>query len=278
MANARDREAMIDRESGPRAYTRPMPRPAVMLYLAGAPSAAVRARFGTYVDWFGRLIAAHEVDMQVFDGLGGQMPALDDVDGVVITGSAASLTEPEPWMDTALALVRAAHEARTPLLGVCFGHQLIGAALGGRVVRNPRGWQLATRDVSLTEAGRGDALFAGLPERFPVNLSHQDIVCETSLPEAPRVEVLAGNAKASIQAVAVGPYTRGVQFHPEFSGEVTAAYIEARRALLTEDAVSRDAPEDLPETLLAEVRDSPEGEQVLHNFIAHFVPPRDAGA
>jgi GMP synthase (glutamine-hydrolysing) len=271
-------------------YTGPMPRRVILLYVVGAPSSpAVRERFGTFADWFQALLARHD-DLEVRtvdatrghgpealgagpDGLGGGdgLGGIDGLDGVVITGSPASLTAPEPWMEPGLALVRAAHAAQTPLLGVCFGHQLIGAALGGRVIRNPLGWELGSHEIALTDAGRDDPLLAGLPDRFHANFSHQDIVAEDSLAGVPGVRVLAGNGKAAVQALAAGPRVRGVQFHPEFSGAVTAAYIEARREVLAEDARQRQSPEDLPEQLMARVRDCPEGEQVLHNFVRYFV-------
>lgn len=250
-----------------------MSRRVILLYVVGAPSSsAVRERFGTFSDWFQACLAKHDqVEVRVFDAHTGEMPSLAGVHGVIVTGSPSSLVIPEPWMETSLALVRLAHAEEMPLLGVCFGHQLIGQALGGRVIRNPRGWELGSYEIGLTDAGRDDALFAGLPQRFRVNLSHQDIVAEESLAEIPGLRILAGNDKAPIQALAAGPYMRGVQFHPEFSGPVTHAYIESRRELLTEDARQRYAPEDLPERLLAQVQDCPEGEAVLHNFVTHFV-------
>ncbi|WP_428264176.1 type 1 glutamine amidotransferase [Haliangium sp.] len=255
-----------------------MSRPVVSLYVTGAPSGPIRERYGTYVDWFGRLLATHEVEMRPVDAIAGETVELDQVDGVVITGSASSLTAPEPWMEPGLALVRAAHARNTPLLGVCFGHQLIGAALGRRVIRNPAGWELATAAIELNQHGRRDPLFDGLPNRFEVNMCHQDVVesagADRPDSEQARLEVLAGNRKAPIQAMAAGPRMRGVQFHPEFSGPVTAAYIDSRRDLLTEDALRLDAPDDLPDKLLAQVHDSPEGEAVLHNFIRHFVLAR----
>ena len=251
-----------------------MSRRVILLYVVGAPSSAVvRERFGVFADWFLGLLAQHDdLEVRVFDATLGGVPDLTGVDGIVITGSPASLVTPEPWMAPGLALVRAALADQRPLLGVCFGHQLIGAALDGRVIRNPLGWELGSHEIALSDAGRDDPLFAGLPARFRVNLSHQDIVSEGSLDHVPGLRILAGNGKAAIQAMAVAPRMRGVQFHPEFSGPVTHTYIETRREVLTLEAMQRQAPEDLPERLLAEVRDCPEGEQVLHNFVTYFVP------
>jgi GMP synthase (glutamine-hydrolysing) len=256
-----------------------MSRRVILLYVVGAPSSpSVRERFGNFADWFQALLAQHEdVEARAFDATLGHLPDLAGVDGIVITGSPSSLTTPEPWMGPALSLVRTALDGQTPLLGVCFGHQLIGAALDGRVIRNPLGWELGSYEIALSDAGRDDPLFAGLPARFHVNFSHQDIVAEDSLAHVPGARVLAGNAKAAVQALAVGPRLRGVQFHPEFSGPVTAAYVEARREMLTADAEQRHAPDELPDRLLARVRHCREGEQVLHNFVTYFVPrPRAA--
>lgn len=251
-----------------------MPRPVVCLYIAGAPPDPVHAQHGSFTDWFARLVAAHEIELQPFDSRDGGIPALDRVDGVIITGSPASVTEPEPWMEAAVELIRDAHALRTPLLGVCFGHQLIGAAFGGLVTRNPQGWEMCTLDVELTSAGRRDPLFDGLPERMAVNLCHQDIVDAETLSPYNGIRVLAGSPRAAVQAVSAGSSIRGVQFHPEFTGEILRSYIHTRQDRLIEDADQRRAPEDMPEHLLARTQDSPAGERVLHNFLTHFVLPR----
>ena len=251
-----------------------MPRRRICLYVAGWPAESVRQRFGTYVDWFARLIAEHDLEVDVFDGTRGtgELPARHaELGGIVITGSPASLTAPEPWMEAAIELIRSAYRRRTPLLGVCFGHQLIGAAFGGSVVRNPAGWQLASRAIDLNERGQSDPLFAGLPALLDVNLSHEDIVVGETLAPANGIEILASNAKATVAAVAAGPTIRGIQFHPEFSGEITRTYIQERRHTLARESEQHGAPHDHPDTLLEQVGDSPHGERVFHNFIDHFV-------
>ncbi len=248
-----------------------MQRHVVCLYITGAASAAVEERFGTYVDWFRRLFAAHDLDVVTFNAIEGKLPELSGIDAIVATGSPASLAAPEPWMSSGEELIRRAHDQNIPFLGVCFGHQMIGTAIGGRVVTNPRGWQLTTGEVSLTEDGRSDPLFANLPHQINVNLCHRDIIDVDSLPDNDNIRVLAGNRKAAVQAIALGRHIRGVQFHPEFSGAVTATYVESRSDLLTEDAHARQAPEDLPENILPKVADCPDGEQVMHNFLRHFV-------
>jgi GMP synthase (glutamine-hydrolysing) len=196
----------------------------------------------------------------VHDGRGGGR-GLDprDYAGIVVTGSSASLVAPAPWMDDAADLMVRAHDAGTPVLGVCFGHQLLGYAFGGRVIRNPLGWEMGSFDVEVAAGARGDALFADLPATLRVNLVHQDVV---ESPPAAAVRVLASNPRTPIQALAVGDHVRGVQFHPEFTGIIVRGYITARRALLEDQD---------PDALLAGVADSPHGEAVLANFRDRFV-------
>jgi GMP synthase (glutamine-hydrolysing) len=189
----------------------------------------------------------------------------------VITGSPASLTRPEPWMEVGVELVRDAHHQGTPLLGVCFGHQMIGAAFGGHVIENPNGWALSTYEVEITETGRADPLFDGIPDVFDVNLSHRDIIHSETLSPMNGVRVLAGNAKAEVQAVAAGDAIRGVQFHPEFSGAITRSYQEIRHQTLADDADARGAEHEHPDRLTERTRDCPHAEAVFTNFIRHFV-------
>jgi GMP synthase (glutamine-hydrolysing) len=172
-------------------------------------------------------------------------------------------------MEATVQLVRACFETGTPLLGVCFGHQIIGAAAGASVVPNPRGWEVATRSIELTDDGRADPLFAGIPECFTANESHRDEVDATTLP--PAVRVLARNAKSAVQALALGDGVRGVQFHPEIDGAIAREFVEVRRDELRADAAARGAPEEDPDWLQASARDCPSAVAVLDNWVRQFV-------
>ena len=250
-------------------------QPRVCLYVVGAPPDPIRAELGTYEDWFGRLLGAHEVEVVVHDGMTGRPPpGWTDFDGFIITGSPASMTAPEPWMEAGVELIRGAYGRGIALLGVCFGHQMIGAAFGGSVVENPAGWEISTHAVDVVDEGADDPLLAGLPRRFDVNLSHRDMVDPDTLSPLNGVRVLAGNARTAVQIVAAGPHIRGVQFHPEFDGATTAAYIHNRHDALADDADRRGADHDHPAQLAAGARDCPHSETVFHNFVEHFVKRR----
>jgi GMP synthase (glutamine-hydrolysing) len=246
--------------------------PRICLYVVGEPPARIAAARGRYRDWFARLADGAEIELEPVDGRGGRLPGgFAAYDGFVITGSAASLTAPEPWMEAAVELVREAYGRGRPLLGVCFGHQLIGAAFGGSVVPNPDGWRMSTYAIELTEAGAGDPLFAGLPERPRVNLSHRDIVDATTLSPMNGVTVLAADARDAVQAIAAGPNVRGVQFHPEFDGAILRDYIDERADDLAGDADERADDHGQPAARRRRAADSPHGERVFGNFLRHWV-------
>src|SRR5579863_842076 len=125
------------------------------------------------------------------------LPGRLDADAFVITGSSSSVTERARWMLRLEEFVRAVAAGPTPLLGICFGHQIIAQALGGEVRKNPRGREIGT--VRVTRAA-DDPIFAGLPRSFDVNATHVDAV--TTPP--PGAEVLATTALDECAAFRIG--------------------------------------------------------------------------
>lgn len=155
------------------------------------------------------------------------IPALTDASAVIVSGSPSSVMEGLPWMERAAERLRDLARREVPLLGICFGHQLLGHALGGKVARNPRGREMGTLEQTVW---RSDPVF-GEPGTQHMNTTHLDSVVE--LP--PGAEVLASSALEPHSALRFGPSAWGVQFHPEIDGEVMRHYLEARRpALLAE--------------------------------------------
>lgn len=148
---------------------------------------------------------------------GGMETWLDlmQIDAVVCTGSRRNVSIHEPWMDEAASLMRAAVNAGLPTLGICFGHQLLCKALGGKVVRAD-GRTDAVETLSLTESGASDPLFSGLAA--PVALfTHQDHVVE--LPKCGVLLASAPHNSDTAVRILDGEGNQlpawGVQFHPE---------------------------------------------------------------
>jgi GMP synthase (glutamine-hydrolysing) len=235
-----------------------MRRPTVLLALLGDPGPAVRAALGGFERWFREgLEPAAEVRVV---RRGGVREAAPSADGIVVTGSYASVTERAPWM---LALGEALLGAaeRTPVLGVCFGHQLLAAALGGTVERNPLGPEVGTREVELTAAGREDSLFAGLPGRLAVQQFHEDHVSAAP----PGAVLLAAGEHSPIQAFAHGPRLRAVQFHPEFDAARVRAMADEERVWVARGDAGRHAG------AVAAIRETPEAAGLLRRWVERFV-------
>lgn len=216
-------------------------------------------RFGDFDAWFARRISLR-VDVVVARPFLEPLPTPSGFDGFLVTGALESAVAPAPWMDGAGRwLLDAARLG--PVLGVCFGHQLIARALGGRVERNPAGFEAGTCEVRLTEAGRGDPLLAGLPDPLLVQETHEDHVPE--LP--PGARLLAGNAQAPVQAYAVGEAIRCVQFHPEIDAPLARFMAEQGRARLDREAPGGAA------AVLAGIRETPEASGILDRWVERFV-------
>jgi GMP synthase (glutamine-hydrolysing) len=239
----------------------------ILLYKNGHTHPDVKRDVGSYHRWFSRILG-DRAELIVHYGMEAPRPDAAGFDGIISSGSTSSLVEPEPWMDEACGFLRDAAAAGTPILGVCFGHQMIGRAWGGTVRQNPNGWEAGTYEVELTDEGRRDPLFSGVGPSLHANQSHRDEVATLG----PRVRRLAGSALCANQAIAVGENVRGVQFHPEMDGVVIRRLIEHRRLILTEDAHRRGRGDQAhAEALLARAADTPDAERVVLNFFDHFV-------
>lgn len=175
--------------------------------------------------------------------------------GIVIGGSHSSVYDGDPWIRRLEEHTRRWIGEGVPLLGVCFGHQLIAQAAGGRVERNPKGWELGTRTIELTAAGQNDPMFAGLPATFQAMQSHQDMVVE--LPQ--KAECLATSDACAVQAFRIGDNVRTLQFHPEFTPNHMRYIISPCQPSLREQGADCD-------TILAELKETPLSRRLFSQF------------
>lgn len=145
----------------------------------------------------------------------------DDLVGLVVMGGAMAAYEDFPSRVAELALLRAALEAEVPVLGVCLGAQLLAVAAGG-VARPGNGTQVGWADVRMTEAARGDVLFAAVPERLRVPHWHGDTM---DLPAG--ATLLASCDRYPVQAFRIGGSAWGMQFHLEVDEAAVTAFADA---------------------------------------------------
>ncbi len=191
-------------------------------------------------------------EVVVADAREGLPPGLLDARGVILTGSPSSVTEEAPWMLRLQEATAALLDRGTPLLGICFGHQIVARARGGVVERNPRGREIGTIEVHRIEE---DPLFEGLPSRFEALATHTDTV--TRLPEGARL--LATSALDASAAYALGS-ARCLQFHPEMDADFMRSLLEVRRPILEAEGFVVDP-------MIARVSEAPSGPLILRNFI-----------
>jgi GMP synthase (glutamine-hydrolysing) len=211
---------------------------------------------------FDRLIAdgagVAAARVRVVDVVAGDaLPAPGAPAAVVLTGSAGMVTERAAWSERTAAWLPDVVAAGTPLLGICYGHQLLAHALGGRVDVNPNRREMGSTTVALHPEAHADPLFGDLPSPLDVQVSHEQSV----LVPPPQARVLAGNAHDPYQALAVGRRAWSTQFHPEFDATVMRGYVRVRADLLR--AEGHD-----PEALAAATRESRESARLLRRFAA----------
>jgi GMP synthase-like glutamine amidotransferase len=195
----------------------------VAILSTGGPPPGLEPRFGDYGAMFGRLLGPG-FEPRVYAAADGELPSGPDAHpAYLITGSAAGVYEPLPWIAPLLGFLREA-KGRSKLVGICFGHQAMAEALGGRVEKSERGWGIGLQDYDLWE----EASWMGRsrPRRIAVPVSHQDQV----VVPPPAARVLAGNAFTPFGML---EWESGdcisMQFHPEFEPEYAKALIEHRR-------------------------------------------------
>jgi GMP synthase (glutamine-hydrolysing) len=219
---------------------------------------------------FPELIAAHgDFEQWIINGLeiesnsvtvcnvanGEQFPGFHNLAGVIISGSHAMVTEHQVWSEKSAQWLVRVILRKIPLLGICYGHQLIAYALGGQVDDHPNSGEYGTVRVTLSDFGMKDPLFSRLPPDFDVHVSHSQSI--HTLPDG--ANILASSSTEPIAAFSYGNTTWGVQFHPEFTTDIIDEYTRRHH---TSPETIRTNPERLPYS----VRETPDSASILKHF------------
>ncbi|MAM50563.1 MAG: GMP synthase [Marinobacter sp.] len=234
----------------------------LVIIKTGTTHASIRASHRDFEHWFvNQLPSPREV--RVINVAAGESPGNPwDWSGIIVTGSPAMVTDREEWSEnTAKWLVHAVAQ-EIPVLGVCYGHQLLAHALGGEAGYHPNGRETGTHEVELLPEAASDVLFRELPEKFPAQLTHRQSVLR--LPEG--AVLLGRNQFEPHQAFRIGPCAWGVQFHPEFRDAIMSAYLKVQAPDLTREGLDAEA-------LIAGVKPAPDASSLLSRF-SRFVQDR----
>lgn len=197
---------------------------------AGRPPAPLDETHGRYPAMFGDLLRPHlpaETEIVTYAVIDSEFPdSAVDCDAWLITGSAYGVYDPDPWIATLKDFARAVADAGVPMVGICFGHQLISEVLGGKAVKSDKGWGVGAHRYALKN--RPEWLPEGGDIEFDTYVSHQDQVTEPP----PGAQVLAGSDFCPNAMLAIGDRILTLQSHPEMpSGYVEDLYTLRRERI-----------------------------------------------
>ena len=169
------------------------------------------------------LATAPDIELVVHDAVGGDLPdAPDACDAWIVTGSRAGVNDDLAWLDALRDFLSRVVAERVPVVGICFGHQLLAQVLGARVTRSQRGWGVGTHETTIVASAdwMGQA-----PASYRILNMHQDQV--EALPAGARL--LATSPHCPVAMFGHGDSVLAIQGHPEFVPDYERALIEARR-------------------------------------------------
>ena len=174
-----------------------------------------------------------EWSFSVFNVKDNEFPEdLTETDGLILTGSPASVNSPEPWVDNLMTLIQTAYSRRVPMFGACFGHQAIARALGGHVSKNPKGWVFGSVQMDSTAALPWiDSPFASL------NLYAAHVEQVSKLPNEARV--VSEGPDCRVAGFVMGDFVYTTQYHPEMTEAFFKALVEELSSKLPSDVVER---------------------------------------
>lgn len=212
---------------------------------------------GDYDEVYARFLAEGGTPLRVraYDVVGGELPAdPGECDAWIITGARHDSFGDEPWLEALRAFVRRLREARARTVGICFGHQVLAHALGGRAER-ASAWKAGPQplDVEPTPWFEGG--------RVALNAMHRDVV--TALP--PGAVRIGTGTTGEQPAFLVDDHMLGIQDHPEFDATYTAALTRWRRELMGDETA---------DAALAELEATPTDGAVVARWVVDFLLDR----
>ncbi|PID49389.1 MAG: GMP synthase [Proteobacteria bacterium] len=198
----------------------------------GRPPEELADRYDSYAVMFQTLLRAQAADFSFksYAVLEHEFPkSPKDCDAWLITGSKHGAYENLPWIHTLKDFIRTVNQARVPMVGICFGHQIIAAALGGVVDKSAKGWGIGIHEYHLQKAAT--KAMEGL-DSFRIYAMHQDQVIQCP----PDAEVVATSAFCEYAALFYGDHILTFQGHPEFTDHFEQELLKLRKGSVIPEA------------------------------------------
>ncbi len=194
-------------------------------------------RFDPYPVMFARLLnrAEQDLEYQPYSVIRGEMPdSIHDCDGWLITGSRHGAYEKLDWMLALEGFIRELYSTAVPLVGICFGHQIIAQALGGEVVKSNNGWGIGLQTY---EIDKPMGWMAEAPEQVRIYSFHQDQI--SVLPVG--ASVFSSSEFCPYAGLSYGDSIISIQAHPEFEEAYELALIDMYGGNIVPQAVAAEA-------------------------------------
>ena len=169
---------------------------------------------GEYPDMFQTFLSGHDFEFETYAIVNGIFPtSINDCDGWLVTGSKHGAYEDHDWIPPLEDLIREIYAANLPMVGICFGHQIMAQALGGKVIKYHGKWGMGTQEYSHPDGTKTKLL-----------AMHQDQVVE----KPPEAEIVASNDFCKMAGLAYKKKALSFQPHPEFTHEFMEGLIKSR--------------------------------------------------
>lgn len=220
----------------------------------GHAAPEVKDKFGDYPGMFHALLDGYGFTFEDYDVENMQFPTnIHDCDGWLLTGSRHGAYEDHAFIPPLETFIRQAYAAHVPMVGICFGHQIIAQALGGRVEKFNGGWAVGLTDYHFDDLGT-----------VKLNAWHQDQVLR--LPDG--AKTVAANEFCENAALIYDTRAYTVQPHPEFGGPVIAEYVRLRKG-------SADYPDDAMDRAAQNATRDTDNKILAAKIAAFFKQPRE---
>ncbi len=196
------------------------------ILVCGRPPEELRERHGEYDGMFERFLDGRGFTFDSYAALDGEIPAdVHAAEGWLITGSRYGVYEDHDWIPPLEDFLRRAYARSVPIVGICFGHQILAQALGGKVEKFSGGWSVGGETYDLD----------GLGPTMRVMAWHQDQVIE----KPAEAEVAGSTSFCRFAALSYGDKAYTIQPHPEFQADYVSDLIAMRRAILPDAVVTK---------------------------------------
>jgi len=231
----------------------------ILIVKTGTTFPSLKALKGDFDAWvvkgFGR--NNHLVAEVAEVAAGAPLPSAADFAGVIVTGSHENVTDRAAWSERTAEWLWKTVKMEIPTLGICYGHQLLAHAFGGKVGDNPNGLEAGTVVVTPNAFGSQDTLLGGFQGPFKAHMCHRQSVLELPKGAVP----LAVTRKETCAAFSINQCAWGVQFHPEFDSRIEKAYVLRHADELTEQGAD-------VQQILSSCMETGSGREILEQFLA----------